>query len=193
MQQRLHDLGIRFLSGGEAESQAAFVRIARVLHWRGCHRVGLIPAGDEVAVPPVALHVAIALSQLTGRPAGVIDAQGSWLPPDEPGPVAAPGSALVAAWLNDTLALFAPPPAGAASTLPALRAFLHGPGRELAHLVVDLTGLDHSGEHAEALALLDGAAVVARAGSTTTPQLERRMRDIPEAQRLGVILVGVEG
>jgi hypothetical protein len=179
--------GLRWADGERAAVPPELARIATALQRRGCRSVGLVPAAEAVGVPAVAVGLGIALAEVTGAAVGVVDASGTW-----PGAAADPAShrasPFSADWLTDGLALFRRRTSGTA--LVELDAFLHAPPREVGSLVVDLTGFARSGEHLEAMALLDGAAVVARAGSTTSRQLERSMREIPLERNLGVLLVG---
>jgi hypothetical protein len=77
--------------------------------------------------------------------------------------------------------------------LHALEAVLCEEATACRRLVVDLTGFDRNGEHLEAIALLDGTAIVALAGRTTTPELERRAREVPAERSLGVLLLDPRG
>jgi hypothetical protein len=191
VQQALLALGIRWPDLAAPRVTAELVRIAGVLQRRDCRHVGLVPASDDVGVPSIALHSALAFAQLTGFPTGVVDLCATWLSA-YPAPKAPdPRSSFNAAVLGDRIALLWPKePVGDGGAVRALREELARPRRRFGRLVVDLTGLDHTGEHLEAMALLDGVAVVAVAGRTTELQLERWMRDIPERKNLGVLLVG---
>src|SRR5512133_2781282 len=60
------------------EVNAELVRVAGALLQRGCRNVGLLPASDDVAIPGVALQLALAMAQLAGSPTEVIDASGTW-------------------------------------------------------------------------------------------------------------------
>ncbi len=189
--ERLRKGGIRVAAGEEEpEVRNECVRLARVLRLRACRVVGLVPAGDDVAVPAVALQVGRALADVSGSPVGVIDAHGSW-----PGARALaaerPDASLFASnWLSDNLALLTPRTFDTGGMLPKLTAALRDEASVFGHLVVDLTGFDRLGEHLAAMETMDGLIVVARKGRTRTTQLERWARDIPAERDIGVLLTG---
>ncbi len=189
VQERLRAAGLRLFDGERPEVRPELARIAGILQRRGCRTVGLLPAADDVGVPAVALEAGLALAEVTARPTGVVDAQGTWLDPP-PGPEER-ADVFSVAWLTERLALLTPRPVSVGSTFRAIEAGLREETRGMAHLVVDLTGLERSGEHLEAIAVLDAIAVVAHAGRTTSLQLARWMPDIPADKNLGVLLVGV--
>jgi hypothetical protein len=193
--ERLREAGIR-LDARDLRPQirSEATRVARILVQKQCRLVGLAPAADDVAVPAVALQLGLALVEVTGSPVGVLDAHGSW-----PGArtLAVPGkpgtqdtSLFSAHWLVDNLAFLAPRSFDTGAVLMKLGAALAAEAQVFHHLVVDMTGLDHLGDHLSAIDLLDGVIVVARAGRTTVPELHRWMRDVPEERNLGVLLVG---
>jgi hypothetical protein len=191
VQQALIALGIRWPNLSEPRVTAELVRIAAALQRRGCRNVGLVPADDHVGVPGIALHLALAFAQLTGFPTGVVDLCGTWLRRYPAGKAPEPRSWFDIAVLGDPVALLWPKETVRdGGAVRGLRDYLAQPRRRFGRLVVDLTGLDHMGEHLDAIALLDGVAVVARAGRTTELRLERWIRDIPERRNLGVLLVG---
>ena len=169
-------------------------RLARVLQQRGCRVLGLVPAADDVAVPAVALQLGVGLVEVTGSPVGVVDAYGTWpgtAAGEAPKVSARPDPSLFAtSWLIDNLAFLAPRAIDVGAMLLRLDAALHAEAQVFQHLVIDMTGFDHLGEHLAAMALLDGVIVLARAGRTTVPELVRWMRDIPEEKNLGVLLAG---
>lgn len=189
VQERLRAAGIRLFEGDRPQARPELARVAGIVQQRGCRTIGLVPAADDVGVPAIALETGLALAEATAGRIGVVDAQGTWLDPAPPGPgEGAP--ILTVAWLTDRLALLTPRPAPTGSAFRALEAGLRGETAAMQHLVVDLTGLDRTGEHLEAFAALDAVAVVARAGRTTSPQLARWMPDVPAGKNLGVLLVG---
>jgi hypothetical protein len=167
-------------------------RVAGIVRSRGARSLGLLPAGDDVAVPPAALALAHALARASPRPVGVVDVQGSW-----PGARALVGAAgpdnapLALSWLDEGLAFLTMRAGSPAAPLAAMNFALEGGREGWSHLLFDLTGLDHRGDHVAVFDLLDGVAVVARSGQTTTRQLWRRLREIPEGRRLGVLLTGL--
>jgi hypothetical protein len=190
--ERLREAGIR-LDARDLRPQVRTeaTRVARILVQKQCRLVGLAPAADDVSVPAVALQVGQALVEVTGSPVGVLDAHGSW-----PGaralavPSTPDASLFTAHWLVDNLAFLAPRSFDTGAVLLKLGAALAAEAQVFHHLVVDMTGLDHLGDHLAAIDLLDGIIIVARAGRTTVPELHRWMRDVPEERNLGVLLVG---
>jgi len=59
-----------------------------------------------------------------------------------------------------------------------------------AHVLVDLTGFGKLGEHLEAIEMVDGLALVGRAGSTRESTLLAFLRELPRDKNLGVLLLG---
>jgi hypothetical protein len=100
---------------------------------------------------------------------------------------------MVTSWILEGLALLTPRTTDPAN--PAGLSILRGAVADrldaFGHLVLDLTGLDHLGEHLAAFDLLDAVILVARSGHTTTRQVSRRLREIPERSALGVLLTGL--
>lgn len=183
------------IGGGDERLDVSLelARLARLVRGRPARSIGLAPAGDDVAVPAIALGLGRAIAGLCGRPVAVVDAHGSW-------PCAralidlagAPdGSPLATCPIHDELAVLTPRAAGGPARLVPLRGLLAADPGAFEHLVVDLTGLDHLGERAAAAGLLDATALVARSGRTTTRQIERALRDIPDGRGLGVLLAGL--
>ena len=189
LQERLDAAGIRPFPDGRPEVLPDYARIAQVFAERTLRAVGLLPAADDVGVPVVALRLGNALAYIGGGIAGVLDAKGTWVPPapgDRPG-----GERLVQTWLSPRLVLLTHTPVTGGGAQRELRAALTARDASNCHwLLLDLTGLDRTGEHLEAIAMLDGVAIVAQAGRTTAEQLAQRMRDIPPSKSLGVMLVG---
>src|SRR5262249_30874872 len=121
---------------------------------------------------------------------GVIDAHGSW-----PGAREVEGQADAALfatlWILDNLALLTPRTFDIGAMLPKLNAAVRDEAAIFHHLVIDLTGFDHMGEHLSVMETLDGVIVLARSGRTRLGDLEHWMRDIPPERNLGVLLTGV--
>jgi hypothetical protein len=74
--------------------------------------------------------------------------------------------------------------------VPQLQAIIEGTRDRYAFMLVDLTGFDQIGDHLNAVELLDGVVLVARAGRTREKDLLRLQNQVPEAKNLGVVLVG---
>ena len=152
--------------------------------------LGLFPASDDVAVPAAAIALGRALAQASRQPAGVVDALGTWpcaralAGRDSPD-----GAPLCTSWIDAGLALVTPralDPVDAVSLMIAVMERVE----TFDHLVFDLTGLDHVGEHIAAFDLLDAVVLIARCGRTTTRQVQRWLREIPGGSGLGVLLTG---
>ena len=170
---------------------AELVRIARALHRTGCRVMGLWPAGPSVPVPPLAVRLAVALSDVSGASTAVVDGSLRW-----PSSVLADGESsehlkLATHWLRPGVALVAPrQPSATGSSVPQLRAMLRAAGDRFAHLVIDLTGDAEVGDHLEVVDITDGVLLVARAGQTKEGDLLRMAAELPEGKNLGVVLVG---
>lgn len=167
------------------------VRITRRLRDRQVRALGLVPAGDDVAIPAIALELGRSFAYGSGGAVAVIDVHGSWPGAGalvEATPAFAP---LPTCWLEESLALVTLRGVEAGARLGRLRGVvLERPGA-FEHVVADLTGLDRRGELLEAVGLMDTVALVARAGRTTTRQIRRRLRDMPCARSVGVLLTGL--
>ncbi len=187
----LEALGI---SADDGEVRAECTRIARRLHAGRTRILGLVPADDRVAVPPVAIQIGLALCDLTGATIAVVDAN-----------VRYPGLSQLARgastdrdetvystrWLRGSLALLTPPHAERAGEIVPQLARLLLEGVDLfAHVLCDLTGLELLGEHASAAACMDAVVVVARARRTREDALRALQRSMPPERFLGVLLVG---
>jgi hypothetical protein len=193
IRETLRAAGIWLMAGDEWPALGAeCAGMARRLRERRARTVGLVPADDDVAVPAVALQLGSALAGRTVRPVGVVDAQGSWTgaPPADAAP-AAEGSGLVMSWLRDDLAVLAPRGATAGSALQHLRAVLATEAVLFEHLVFDLTGFDHRGDQLAACELLEAVVLLARSGRSRARRIDRRLRELPAARCLGVLLTGV--
>ncbi len=165
-------------------------RVARLLRERGVPSVGLVPADDEVAVPAIAVLIGDALARVSGRSIGLVDAAGDWPGAGDLHAASSDGSPLATSWLRDGLALLGPRAFHPGSALAPLRGGVSLVPGTFEHLVVDLTGFDRLGELATAMALLDGALLVARSGRTTHGQVRRWLGQCPGGRGLGVLLTG---
>jgi hypothetical protein len=165
--------------------------LARRLRERRARTIGLEPADDDVAVPAVALHLGSALAGGTAGVVAIVDTFGSWTAPTGAGAVAAEDpSGLVTAWLREDLAVLTPRAVGPGAALQGLRSVIEGESAEYDHLIFDLTGFDHVGEQLAAYDLLEAVVLVARSGRTTVRGIQRRLREVPGARFLGVLLTG---
>ncbi|RMH38846.1 MAG: hypothetical protein D6689_18490 [Deltaproteobacteria bacterium] len=176
---------------------AQCIRVARRLSVAGRRVVGFVPAGPRVAIPPVGLRIGFALAQLSGATVGYVDANvrlPAFAQVARRAATAAgrdPAGAYATHWVGDSLAVLTPPTVDSAGqVIPALSRAV-ADGRELFHyMVVDLTGFDRIGEHAEATALVDGMVVVARAGHTHVDALRAYRDELGADRLLGALLVG---
>lgn len=194
LERELLPLALRPLDEDAPAVRTELLRIAAVLQARTWRSLALVPAADHVAVPPVALRLGVALAAVTGRPAGVIDLLGRWTT----GTFGAQHARLdaagfEAAWLSPGLAVLRPPRGGRGPGLRALDALLRDEARAGMSLLVDLTGLDRTGEHLEVVAMLDAVAVVATAGRTRLRDLARWTQELPPDRSAGVLLVRAAG
>ena len=178
----------------DAAAHAECVRIARRLDKTGCQTIGLWPAADDVAIPPLAIQLGLALTQLTSGTAAVIDAN-----------VHRPGLALhhhqrqpsddasifETRWIRGSLALVVPKWIGESGAgVPQLEAMINANAHAFGHMLVDLTGFDQLGDHLNAIELLDGVVMVARAARTREFELLKQNRQLAARRNLGVVLVG---
>src|SRR5262245_60559985 len=70
----LASIGMRLDGPRMGDLQAACARIARRIHSERLRVVGFVPSNDRVAVPPVIIHLGLALCDMTGATVGVVDA-----------------------------------------------------------------------------------------------------------------------
>ena len=189
----LRAIGIGPVAGDDRSAlRLECARLARLVRERLVRSVGLAPAGDDVAVPGLAIALGQALADASRQAVGVVDASGTWACARALAARAAPDGAPVAtSWILDNLALLTPRSLDPGATLAQLRATLADESSVFKHLVVDLTGLEHAGEHIAAFEVLDAVIVVARSGRTTSRQIRRAIRDLPKERGLGVLLTGI--
>ena len=190
----LASIGIQLDRATLGPLEAACARIARHIHTNKLRVVGFVPSDDLVAVPPVTIHLGLALCQLTGATVAVVDANvrypalagiahGSRTDHDD--------SVFATRWLRDSLALLTPPRVEqAGEVVPQLARVLLEGADLFAHVLVDLTGFELLGEHASAGACMDAVAVVGRAHKTRERELIELARLMPHGRFLGVLLVG---
>jgi hypothetical protein len=179
---------------GLGDVRAACATIAQRIVREGLRVVGFVPSNDRVAVPPVLIHIGLALCDLTGATVGVVDAN-----------VRYPGLADVARgehadrdntvfstrWLHGSLALLsAPRVEKAGEVLPQLARVLLEGSYLFALVLVDLTGFELLGEHATAAACMDAVALVGKAHHSREQELVELARLMPRGRFVGVLLVG---
>jgi hypothetical protein len=193
--ERLRMIGIPIVSGEEDPLLwAQCMRTAQHLRDQGKRIIGLVPAGDEVAVPPLAIQLGMALVQLSGATVAYVDANIRWPAISELCKGATPsadGSLFATHWLRGSLALLTPPGASdAGAGVPQLRRVIEHGSELFAFVLVDLTGFDKLGEHLAAIDLVEGVIVVGRAGVTREKDMLRMAWQLPADRNLGVVLVG---
>lgn len=192
VQDQLRAAGIGLAAGDDRPAlRSECARLARRARERQVRTLGLAPAGDDVAVPAVAVELGRALADSGAGPVGVVDVAGSWacartLVED----AAADGGLLATTWLGDNLALLMPRASDPGAVLGQLGGVVLGKA-VFDRLVVDLTGLEQLGEQLAAFQALDAVVIVARSGRTTARQIRRCMHGLPEGLGLGVLLTGV--
>ncbi len=190
----LASLGMHLDYPNMGDVKAACAMVARRIHAEGLRVVGFVPSNDKVAVPPLMIHLGLALCDLTGATVAVVDAN-----------VRYPGLADVARghnrdhddsvfttrWLRGSLALLsAPRVEKAGEVVPQLARVLLEGSDLFAHVLVDLTGFELLGEHAAAAACMDAVALVGKAHQSREQELVELARLMPQGRFLGVLLVG---
>jgi hypothetical protein len=176
------------------ELRAECIRVARRIRHSGHQIIGLLPAGNDVAAPPIGVQLGLALAEVSGATIAFVDANLRWPAISKiAGAVddVAAHDAYATRWLRGTLALLTPARAGAAGAgVPQLARVIQQSTELFAHLLVDLTGFRKLGEHLAAIEMCDGVIVIARAGRTREQQLLAVRYELPARQQMGVLLVG---
>jgi hypothetical protein len=193
--ERLRRIGIPVVTGeDEPLIWSECVRTAQHLKQEGKRIIGFAPASAEVAVPPLAIQLGMALVQLSGATVAYVDANVRWPAISEVAKghaAGADGSMFATHWLRGSLALLTPPNIGdAGAGVPQLRRLIEHGSELFAFVLVDLTGFEKIGDLLPAVELCDGVIVVGHAGRTSEKQLLRMAWALPEKRNLGVVLVG---
>lgn len=186
------DVGGAFrLRDDSGEVRAECTRIARRLLAEGHRVVGLVPADDRTAVPPIAARLAAAVTELSAGTVGLVDAN-TCHPANRASPSQSErDSDHTLRWIGPSLALVTPARGlSPGAAVPELAQVLLDEGNDFGALLVDLTGFDRLGEHASAAACCDAVVVVARAHRTRERTLRSTIAALPGRQLLGVLLVG---
>ena len=188
----LAELGIKLDPTELGDLYAACAPIARKIRDERQRVIGFVPSDDRVAVPPVMIHLGLALCDLTGATVAVVDANVRYPALAEISAGAELGdSVFTARWLRGSLALLTPPRVErAGEVVPQLARVLLESSDLFAHVLVDLTGFELLGEHASAAACMDAVALVGRAHQTRERELVELSRLMPHGRFLGVLLVG---
>jgi hypothetical protein len=179
------------ISLAEGEVRAECTRIARRLSASRTKIIGLVPADDRVAIPPLAIHIGNALCDLTGATVAVVDANVRYPGLSQLAGERGDASIYSTRWLRGSLALLTPPHAERSGEIvPQLARLLLEGVDVFAHVLCDLTGLELAGEHASAAACMDAVIVVASTHRTREDDLLALRRLMPAERFLGVLLVG---
>jgi hypothetical protein len=190
----LASVGMKLDGPGMGDVRAACAMVARRIHAEKHRVVGFVPSNDKVAVPPVIVHLGLALCDLTGATVAVVDAnvrypglgqiaKGQRTDNDD--------SVFTTRWLRGSLALLsAPRVEKAGEVVPQLSRVLLEGSDLFAHVLVDLTGFELLGEHATAAACMDAVALVGKAHQSREQELVELARLMPKGRFLGVLLVG---
>lgn len=176
---------------GRPALRAQCTVLAQRLREGRARTIGLLPAGGDECVAGLAIVLGRAMARASLSSVGLVDALGSW--PCAQALVAAAasdGRPLATSWLADDLAVLTPRTPDLGAALERVRAIVAKDASPFGHLLVDLTGSGRSGHALAACALLDAVVVVARSGRTTTHQVRRWLRDLPEDRIAGVLLTG---
>lgn len=190
----LASIGITLDGPDAGEIRASCSRIARKIVDQKVRVVGFVPSDDRVAVPPLLVHLGLALCDLTGATIAVVDANVRY-----PGlaelsrgqQIDHEGSVFSTRWLRGSLALLsAPRVERAGEVVPQLARVLLEGADLFAHVLVDLTGFELLGEHASAAACMDAVALVGRAHQTREQELVALAGLMPHGRFMGVLLVG---
>jgi hypothetical protein len=171
------------------EVRSSLARLARHIRSLGVRTLGLAPADDGVAIPALALALGRSLAETAPDPVAVVDATGRWPCASALRELSDASMEVATGWIAERLAIITPTPGEPGETLSMLEAIIVAAPR-FAHLVVDLTGMEQLGICARAYDLLNGTALVARAGRTSTRRMARAYRQIPGERSLGVLLTG---
>ena len=178
---------------GDEERRSQFVALAGRL--AGYKMIALHPLSESIGVLPTGVELGLALAQVSGSTAALVDANHRWPALEgetQPGDHRHEEEHVFATrWIQGSLALLLPRVPGAAGAgLPALAALLRSSRDLFAHILIDLTGYKRLGELPAALMLCDGVVAIARAGETTEDELLRMQHELPPEKNLGTLLVG---
>jgi len=174
---------------------AELFRIARRVRESERTMVGLLPTGPNVAVAPLAVELGYAVADACEGAVAVVDANVRWpwlqgfgTPKDE----LSKKSGFRTTWLADFVAVMTPTVSEGTGgmSLEGLDTLLREEMQGFVHVLVDLTGFEHTGEHWGMFETLDGVLLIGHAGVTREQDLLRLYGDIPQGVVLGVVLIG---
>lgn len=191
---KLGSLGIPAVNPGDSPAAyAELFRAARQLRTLDRRAIALIPADDRVAVPPIAIQLALALSHASDRTVNVLDANTrhpalSQLASKLEERTQRRG--FITTWIAERVTVTTPPAARPGLNLAELEETLARDRQRYGFLLIDFTGFQRLGEHIRAFQIVDGVLLVARTGRTRERDLLRCHADIPDDKNLGVLLLG---
>ncbi|MCB9587383.1 MAG: hypothetical protein H6718_18425 [Polyangiaceae bacterium] len=191
---KLESLGIPPITPGETpEAYAEFFRAARKLRTLGLKTIALIPSDDRVAIPPVAIQLALALSHAAEQTVNVLDANTRH--PALSGLASkleerTQRRGFVTTWIADRVTVTTPPSRLAGLNLVELEETLDRDRQRYGCVLIDFTGFEKLGEHVRAYQIVDGVLIVARTGKTKERDLLARHAEVPDEKALGVLLIG---
>jgi hypothetical protein len=162
-------------------------RLARMLKHSSRRRVGLVPASKGTPVLAFMLELSMALNALTQTLVLMLDPERSLVPQGTP-----EGAFVYARSMAPGVVALAPfavaPPGAKVENIRILYQFAGKRDDSFGHVLVDLTGCARPGELAGAIDLVDGIIVIGRAGKTTSGELQKMVRRLPDELSLGVLL-----
>lgn len=193
-QQRLAPIGIEPIEPDlDPGAYAEVYRLARQIRASEDHVLGFVPADPATPVTPLAVQLALALSDATSEKVALFDAnvhdsrlKGVHLPDDPE------IDGFATCWLDNRTAIIVSvieSPVGGRN-MPKIEAAIARARARFGWVLVDFSGMEKLGEHRRAYDLVEGIILVARAGQTRDKVLVRRQREIPPERDLGVLLVG---
>lgn len=191
---KLESLGIPPITPGETpEAYAEFFRAARKLRTLNLKVVALIPADDRVAIPPVALQLALALSHAADQTVNVLDANTRHPALTQLASKLEERTqrrGLITTWIAERVTVTTPPGALRGLNLVELEETLERDRRRYGFVLIDFTGFDKLGEHVRAFQIVDGVLIVARTDHTKERDLLKIHGEVPREKSLGVLLIG---
>src|SRR5512143_4145097 len=96
--------GIGLGGATRPEVRSSLAHLARRVREKGVRTLGLAPADDDVAIPPLAIALGQSLAEMAGGPVAVVDAVGGWpCAPELLEFTDRPAAALATNWIVDRL------------------------------------------------------------------------------------------
>ncbi|MDX2051541.1 MAG: hypothetical protein SFV15_04060 [Polyangiaceae bacterium] len=194
VQAALSALGIPPLPRVGSDAYSDLIRTARLLRGEG-RAVGLVPATARVAVPGVAIQLALALNEVGVKEVCVVDANYELPAFSDMAPIGVTAGpnirhGFVAVPLGDGATLLTPHSPEPSLPLKRLDQLLPELRSLFDKVIVDLTGFREVGELVGACAILDGVLAVATTNVTLERELAGLVADLGDRPLLGTLLVG---